>query len=138
MKFTYQLPERSLLACACAEGPSIDGVSSGRWDSATFVIETRGFRPETYRENIGPRAVHISPDAKVTERLTRLSDDVLLYQYEVEDPAFYTSAWRGEFTLQRFDGHVAEYACHEGNAVSMEGILVGGRMEEARKAEAPR
>jgi len=113
---------------ATLASPTYNGAAAGFWDGRTLVIESEGFRENlSYREQIGRRAVHIGPGARVTERLTLISPNELLYAYQVTDASFYTRPWRGEFVLSRFNGPTFEYACHEGN-FSMEGILLGGRM----------
>jgi len=47
----------------------------------------------------------------------------------VEDPEYYTQAWKGEMSLNAIDGQVYEYSCHEGN-LGLIGILQGARAEE--------
>ncbi len=95
------------------------------WDGDTLVAETRNVHPVQESRTSTP----VSPEGVVTERFTRLSDDELLYQFEVEDPTHYTTKWSGEYTFRPTEGHVYEYACHEGN-YSMAGILAGARMKE--------
>lgn len=113
---------------ATAAASTFNGAATSRWVDKTLVIESTGFREDvSYREQIGRRPVHIGPNARIIERLTLISPNELLYAYEVTDASFYTGPWRGEFVLSRFNGPTFEYACHEGN-LSMEGILLGGRM----------
>lgn len=66
---------------------------------------------------------------KVTERFTRTSKDILLYQFTVDDPITYTAKWSGEIPLRTVDGPLYEYACHEGN-YAMVDILSGARKHE--------
>ena len=42
----------------------------------------------------------------------------------------WTRPWTGMFPLKKTDGPIYEYACHEGNARSMVGMLRGARAEE--------
>ena len=70
-----------------------------------------------------------SPDGKVTERFTRISDNELLYEFEVNDPLVYTSVYRGQTALHRLNDRLYEYACHEGN-YALPGILAGARQQE--------
>jgi hypothetical protein len=72
----------------------------------------------------------LSPQGTVTERFTRIAADELLYQFKVEDPVHYTTAWSGEYSFKPGSGSIFEYACHEGN-YAMEGILGGARLAEA-------
>lgn len=81
------------------------GDSIGRWEGDTLVIETTHFPPaQAYRgswENL-----------KVTERITRISNTRLLYQFRFEDPATWREAWGGEYELHPAMP-IEEYACHE-------------------------
>ncbi|MBL4572286.1 MAG: hypothetical protein JKY86_04335 [Gammaproteobacteria bacterium] len=111
---------------------SFEGHSVGHWEGDTLVVETTHYsdvNPE--RATIG-RPMLISGKARVTERFTRTSENELNYQFTVDDPTYYTEAWRGEFSFIRDDsGHIYEYTCHEGN-YSMVGALRGERVLEAR------
>ncbi|MBL8774213.1 MAG: hypothetical protein JNK30_22685 [Phenylobacterium sp.] len=116
--------------------PEWMGKSTGRWEGDTLVVETTGFNPgESLRPYFGA-SLYLSPDAKVTERFTRISKDQILYRFEVDDPAVYKSVWKAEMPLNASKGPVYEYACHEGN-YSLPGILAGARKAEAegRKPE---
>jgi hypothetical protein len=96
------------------------GDSVAHWDGDTLVIETRNVHPI---QSVGGY-VPLSPKGKVTERFTRKSDQILLYQFEVADPEFYTETWKGEMPLRLSKEHIYEYACHEGN-YALPGILRG-------------
>lgn len=106
----------------------LDGVSKGRWEGETFVVETSDFRAnDTARSDMGPPIV-IRPQTRITERFTRISRDELHYQYVVEDAELYTQPWRVEFVMALEAGEaVYEYACHEGNH-SMVSMLQAGRL----------
>jgi hypothetical protein len=116
------------------------GDSIGWWDGDTLVVETTNFNPgERWRWNSGGSLV-LSPDARVTERFTRVGPRRLLYAFAVDDPANYSRAWRGEMPLLASTEPMFEYACHEGN-VSMIGELAGARRFEhdgLKAAPAPR
>jgi hypothetical protein len=110
------------------------GDSIGWWEGDTLVVETTNFNPgESWRWNNGGSAV-LSPDAKVTERFTRVGPRRLLYAFTVDDPANYTRVWRGEEPLSASVEPMFEYACHEGNA-SMIGELAGARRYEREGLE---
>jgi hypothetical protein len=102
------------------------GDSIGWWEGDTLVVETINFNPS----QIAASRVPLTPAGKLTERFTRYSDDQVLYEFEVEDPALYTQVWKGEMPLNKSEG-LYEYACHEGN-YAMHGILAGARVNEAR------
>lgn len=105
------------------------GDSIGHWEGDTLVVETTGFMPQD-----GYRMRYLmSPDARVTERLTRVSPTELRYTFEVDDPATVTQPWRGEMPFHPEKSPIWEYACHEGN-YSMSSILAGARREESLAA----
>ena len=101
------------------------GDPRGRWEGDTLVVESINFLRETSFMRGGASA-----DLYLTERFTRVSPDVLLYQVTVNDPTTWTRPWTYEVPMQRNSEPVYEYACHEGN-YSMEVILTGARTQEA-------
>ncbi len=105
------------------------GDSIAWWDGDTLVVETTQFHPIQLDS-----MVSVSPNARVTERFTRVSNRQILYEFEVEDPSLYTQSWRGEMSLNSSNQRLYEYACHEGN-YAMTGILAGAREQEKRKAK---
>ncbi|MGD2131736.1 MAG: hypothetical protein PVI23_03025 [Maricaulaceae bacterium] len=102
------------------------GDSVAWWDGDTLVVETTNFH-RFHGENALPAL--LSETGKTTERFTLVSDDEILYAFEVEDPTFYTENWRGEISMRRNPTPVYEYACHEGN-YALSGILRGGLRAE--------
>ena len=107
------------------------GDSIARWEGETLVIETVSL-PEVDRVRLVSNLV-VTKNAKVIERFTRLSDDELLYQYTVEDPAIYTAPWQAEYSLYRTDQRMFESSCHEGN-YSLANVLKGGRAVDRRQS----
>ena len=101
------------------------GESRGRWEGETLVIETKNFTDKT-------RWRGSSKDMVLVERLTRVDDDILLYEFTVTDPQTWSQPWTAEIPMRRNDLPLFEYACHEGN-YSMEGILSGARADEQAK-----
>ena len=110
--------------------PSLLGDGVGRWDGATLVVETTGFRPGETNRN---QHLFFCPTTAVTERFTRLGQGELFYEFTVTDEALYTRPWRGEMVFKTSSGRIFEYACHEGN-YSLPGILAGARREEREAA----
>ena len=103
------------------------GDSIGHWEGDTLVVETTNFRrDQTFR---GATA-----DQRVIERFTRISPQQILYQFEVIDPAAFTSPVKGEESFNATKDMVYEYACHEGN-YALPGILAGAREEEKKGKE---
>jgi hypothetical protein len=109
------------------------GDSVGHWEKDTLVVETVGFKEaEAFRAPV----FYIGPDARVTERFTRVSPTEIRYAFTVEDPATYTETWRGEMPFRATAEPIYEYACHEGN-YSLAGVLEGARYQEAHGKPAP-
>jgi hypothetical protein len=117
-------------------GPVIPrgGVSKGRWEGDTLVIETADIQ-----QTHGFRVAALSPFAissatRITERLSLIGPDEILYRFTVEDAVLYTRPWTGESALRRSRERVFEWACHEGN-YSLVNILRGERVAEERAAK---
>jgi hypothetical protein len=107
------------------------GDSRGHWEGDTLVVETTNFDPRTsgVGANGGGR---ISADLKITERLTRVSPDLLVWRMTFDDPQVWTRPFTIELPLKRDDSYgMFEYACHEGN-YAMRNILSGARAEERK------
>jgi len=109
------------------------GDSVGWWEGETLVVETTNFPTGAYVSSLGGGFAY-SPKAKLTERFTRKGRDSILYEFSVEDPAYFTKAWRAEMPMRAARGPIYEYACHEGN-YSLPNILGGARVEERAAAE---
>ncbi len=106
------------------------GDAIGRWDGDTLVIETVDQSPLTTARDVGGAVFWLSPDAKVVERLRRISPKEILYDFTVEDPRIYTRPWSGQMVLRRIDKPIYEYACHEGN-YALANVLSGARAKDA-------
>ena len=104
------------------------GDSRGYWDGDTLVVETTNYSDKS---STGPET-----SRKVnTERLTRISDDAIQYQFTSSDPGSFTAPYTREIILDYTTDDIYEYACHEGN-YGMANILSGHRAEERLAAEA--
>jgi hypothetical protein len=106
------------------------GVSRGRWEGNTLVVETTNFNGKNPFRNS-------SEHMKVVERFTRVADDVIQYRFTIDDPATWTRPWTGEMPMQKTVGPIFEHACHEGN-YGLYNTLVGARLEEKKAAETGR
>ena len=102
------------------------GNSRGYWDDDTLVVETKNYSP--YASVMGA-----ADNLHVTERFTRVSEDVLQYEVTLDDPTTWTEPWTAMIPLKSSSDALFEYACHEGN-IGMEGILAGARHQEAEEA----
>src|SRR5262249_56843982 len=56
------------------------GSSRGRWEGETLVVETTNFTDKTAFQGS-------SEKMRLVERFTRVADDMIRYQFTVEDPA---------------------------------------------------
>ncbi len=109
------------------------GDSIGWWEEDTLDVETTNFQPEQSFRAVIKHIVFASPQLKVTERFTRVGDDRVKYQFEMEYANTFADAWRGELPLRKSDAAIYECACHEGS-YAMPGILAGARLEEEGEA----
>jgi hypothetical protein len=98
------------------------GVSRGRWEGDTLVVETTNFSTKTNFRNTSDK-LHL------VERFRRADANTLMYEFTVNDPSSYTRPWTVSLPMARSDEPIYEYACHEGNE-GMFGILRGTRAEE--------
>src|SRR6266850_4119871 len=92
------------------------GDSRGHWEADTLVIDTTRFTTQTNFRGADDK-LHL------VERFKRIDADTIEYQFTAEDATVWTRSWTAAFPLHRSDDRMYEYACHEGNERSMEGIL---------------
>jgi hypothetical protein len=92
----------------------LHGDPRGRWDGDTLVVETtnylNGFQGST-------------PDVTITERYRRVGPEAIDWQITVNDPATWTKPFTVSIPLKKADTPIYEYACHEGNYPTLEGLL---------------
>ena len=101
------------------------GDSIGWWEGDTLVIETTNYSTEG-----GYSGANLN--LKLTERLTRGAEDLILYRITADDPTTWTKPWTVEVPvtiLSNKENQIYESACHEGN-ISLTGILGGARALE--------
>jgi len=109
------------------------GDSRGHFEGDTLVVETTNFTDRTGVGVNGGGQRH-SEALKLTERYTRIADDLIDYRMTVDDPQTWTAPWTMQFPLRRDDGYgMFEYACHEGN-LAMFNILSGARADDRKAA----
>jgi hypothetical protein len=106
------------------------GDSRGRWEGDTLVVDTTNFTDKTNfrgsRENL-----------HVVERLTRVDENTIRYEFTVDDPTTWTKPWSAEMPLARDKGPIFEYACHEAN-YGFANNLRGARAQEAKEKKDPK
>jgi len=101
-----------------------NGSSRGYWDGDTLVIDTRNIN-----EKSDPG---LNTEARVyQERLTKISETELQYDFIAHDPGTFTADYTRRIIFEYSNDKIYEYACHEGN-YGMMNILSGHRAEEAR------
>ena len=104
------------------------GDSRGWWDGDTLVVESKNFvARRNYRGS--NRFRH------VVERFTRVAEDMIQYEFTIDDPTTWTRSWSGEVPMIRTEGPMYEYGCHEGN-YDIRHILEINRNLERMAAEA--
>ena len=100
-----------------------DGDSIARFEEDTLIINTRYF----YYHDNGRGS---SDKMILEERIKRIDENTLDYDFTIEDPMSWDRSWSARFPLRRIEDPIYEYACHEGNH-GMVGILAGWRRYEA-------
>jgi hypothetical protein len=101
------------------------GVSRGRWEGETLVVETKNFKAEADFLGSGT-------DRHVIERFTRRGKDSIEYSFTVTDLSVWTRPWSAMVPWRAAEGPLFEYACHEGN-YGMMNILSSSRAVEGRR-----
>jgi hypothetical protein len=109
------------------------GDSWGHWEGDALVIETTNLHPlQTFLVNMPP-----SGDLKVIERLSRVDEETILYEFTIDDPTTYTESWGGQIPMKALKGQLYGYACHETN-YALSNILSGARFQERMEASGSR
>ena len=119
------------------------GDSRGRWDGNTLVVETTNYKEGPPMINLAvvgsPAGNHFpqSDEMKTTERITRLNDEMWLYEIKTEDPVILTRPFTVRYPM-RHDPTYAwwEYACHEGNTI-VPNYVTTSRFERANPKPEP-
>ena len=106
------------------------GDSRGHWEGNTLVVETTNFNEKvTERGLFVPTVFGSGENLRLIEHFTRINDETIDYRFKVEDSTTFTSPWTALIPMNKFDGTLFEYACHEGN-YAMANILRGARAAE--------
>jgi hypothetical protein len=95
------------------------GDSRGRWEGKTLVVDTTNFSPKSY-------FMGSAENLHLVERFTRVAADTLNYTVTLDDPTTWTKPWTAVIRLKATQQNIYEFACHEGNYVSMVSMLSGG------------
>jgi len=110
------------------------GDSRGHWEGSTLVVETTNFNgkvamvitgiPGGQRSN-----TPTTPNMKVTERFTRVSDERIDYEMTIEDPEVIEDKWTVSYPMfldPKYQFY--EYACAEDNT-AVRNFIVTSRYE---------
>ena len=103
------------------------GDSRGRWEGNTLVVETTNFPAK--RTFMGLGTEHL----RIVERFTRRGDTID-YRFTMDDPTRWTKPWTAVVPIEKSDGPLYEFACHEGN-YGLKNILTVARGLEKIAAE---
>jgi len=101
------------------------GDSRGRWEGNTLVVETTNYKGGLAAminlAVVGSPAGNRFPQSdqmKTTERITRLNDEMWLYEIKTEDPVILTRPFTVRYPMRHDPKYEWwEYACHEGNEI---------------------
>jgi hypothetical protein len=95
------------------------GDSRGRWEGKTLVVDTTNF---STKSNFMGSAENLH----LVERFTRVAPGALNYEVTLDDPTTWAKPWTAVIRLKATQDNIYEFACHEGNYVSMVSMLSGG------------
>jgi hypothetical protein len=94
------------------------GDSRGRWEGKTLVVDTTNF--STKSNYMGS-----AENLHLVERFTRVAPNRIDYTVTIDDPTTWTKPWTAVVRLKQTPENIYEFACHEGNYVSMVSMLSG-------------
>jgi len=103
------------------------GDPRGHWEGDTLVIESTNFSDKANFRRSG-KNLHL------VERFTRISEELLQYEFTVEDPTTWVRSWSVAFPMVMAEQPMYEFACHEGN-YGLRNILGAARHLEKQAAE---
>jgi hypothetical protein len=103
------------------------GMSRGRWEGETLVIETGNFNDRLP----SLAGVGTGRDKVVTERLTRTATTRLDYSASVVDAKAFKDRIDFSFPMALVNQQIHEFGCHEGN-YSMRNSLSAARLADAK------
>jgi hypothetical protein len=102
--------------------PTYYGDSVGHWEGDTLVIDSRNFKPWTLDDYyyVDPDEYRMHSDAfRTIERLTRIDETTLSYEFTVEDPKIFTGSWTEEMQMTLHpeweEVGLYEFHCQENN-----------------------
>lgn len=104
-----------------------DGDSRGRWEGNTLLVDTANFSAQS-------NFMGSAENLHLVERFTIVARDEIRYEITIDDPTTWTRPWTAVVRLKRTEEKLYEFACHEGNAETEAGILLGAHAAEKKGA----
>jgi hypothetical protein len=105
------------------------GDSRARWEGDELVVETTNLTDKTSIGGNGNGLRH-SDKMVITERFKRVANDIVQYQFTVDDPVTYKAPFTMSMPLTPLSGGVVlPYECHEGNG-AVKNALSAERAED--------
>jgi len=106
------------------------GDSRAHWEGDELVVETTNLTDKTSIGGNGNGLRH-SDRMVITERFRRVAEDIVQYQFTVDDPVTYVKPFTMSMPLTPLSGGVIlPYECHEGNG-AVKNALSAERAEDA-------
>jgi hypothetical protein len=110
----HWVPTRAAFKWPADIPESWNGLSTGRWDGDTLIVETKGFNGYTKLDTAG------HPHSKqlvITNTFLRTDSNTIQHTVTVHDPLTYTQDWMNVRTwrLKPAGDVVMEYSCEENN-----------------------
>jgi len=111
------------------------GDSRARWEGDELVVVTSNLTDRTSVGGGNGNGLRHSDQMVITERFKRVADDVLQYQFTVDDPVTYEAPFTMSLPLTPLSGgRLLPYDCHEGN-YAVRQTLGAERAEDIALAE---
>ena len=105
-----------------------DGDARGRWEGNTLVVDTTNFSAKS-------NFLGSAENLHFVERFTMVAPDEIRYEITIDDPTTWTKQWTAVVPFKRTEERLYEFACHEGNADTEAGILLGAHASEKTSVE---
>ena len=104
------------------------GDSRGHWEGDTLVVLTKNFSAKSNfrRANV---------DLETEERFRRNTQDQLEYTLKVRDDTTWVNEWAVSYPMERSDGPIYEFACHEGNYGLLNILSVARNLEKQERED---
>ena len=99
------------------------GDSRGHWESDTLVVRTKNFSPKS---NFRRANVNLETE----ERFRRNTEEQLEYTLKIKHDTTWVSEWTVSYPMERSDGPIYEFACHEGNYGLLNILSVARNLEK--------